>query len=198
MNRLAPIFGFIVLIGFIMLTGALGIFEAVTGVIGFCAFWICPLLMSLLQAYAFCKLARSRGMSRRFTVSTLAAWVALSAGPIVILAGPVIAGAISIALGAILCIYVTWDAEWLSAVFAHEDLNWNGYAFPPAPTSRFATLATVQMIIGGGGIALAQHLPVSEEYGLWIYGPLALLAGCGFILQVFYLKSRQAIATTNS
>ena len=189
MRPLATILGLLIIVCLFALSGALGLFEPITKAVGYFALGGCPLLWALIQGYLFHKAARAQGMPGAVIGATFAALITLSAGVIVIVAEQAVAGFSLLVLGAALCIVVARRAQNLSEVFLSEELNWNGNAYPVAPASRFATLATVQVVLGAGGILFVRFTPTLDHP--WIYyGPLALLAASGVVLQIYYLKAR--------
>ncbi|HKP27138.1 MAG TPA: hypothetical protein VJV39_24930 [Dongiaceae bacterium] len=189
MRPLATILGLLIIVGLFALTGALGLFEPMTKAVGYFTLGGCPLLWALIQGYLFHRAARAQGMPGALIAATFAALITLSAALIVIVAEQIVAGFSLFLLGAALCVVVARRAPNLSGVFLSEDLNWNGNAYPAAPASRFATLATVQVILGVASILFVRFTPTLDNP--WIYyGPLALLAASGAVLQIYYLKVR--------
>ena len=189
MRILATILGLVIIIGLFALTGALGAFEPMSKAVGYFALGGCPLLWALIQAYLFHKAVRAQEMPGALIAATFAALIALSAGLVAIVAEQAVAGFSLLVLGAALCVAVARRVQNLSGVFLSEDLNWNGNAYPAAPASRFATLATVQVILGIAGILFVRLTSTADNP--WIYyGPLALLAAGGMVLQIYYLKAR--------
>ena len=186
----------------IAVAAAFGFLDNLAEIASFVGFWLCPLILSLLNITVFCKVSRASEMPDSFIAGTLIAIVALSAAGIGLLDNQAILywGLAMTALGFYTVVLSrTSGLGRLAAGFRQSTDMWPGFpGFPTAPNSRFITLPMFEFTGGIALVVLISCTPLSTLHGLWIYVPALLCLNVGLVMQLSHLKAGCALEREKS